>query len=119
MYTRRRWGVMFGGRGMEGPRRSAVGALAVCLVTLLASCAFAIDVRHAVYGRARLIQVESPNVLVLRMADRDETVTVRLLGVGSPKNKDRLKDLGPEGSWFIANHQLWDASRAYIKSLLD
>jgi endonuclease YncB( thermonuclease family) len=110
---------MFGGRGMDGPQRFAVSVLVVCLVALCAAWAAAEDVRHASYGRARLLDVESPNVLVLRMADRNETVTVRLLGVGSPRNKDRLKDLGPEGPRFVANHHLWDVSRAYVKSLLD
>jgi len=103
---------------MDRPRRWVVSTLVACLFPLLSAGAWGGDARHPLYGRGRLLQVDSPNVLVLRMADRDEIVTVRLLGVGSPRNKDRLKDLGPKGSWFIADNHLWDLSRAYVESLV-
>lgn len=103
---------------MDRPRRWVVSTLVACLFPLLSAGAWGGDARHTLYGRGRLLQVDSPNVLVLRMADRDEIVTVRLLGVGSPRNKDRLKDLGPKGSWFIADKHLWDLSREYVQSLV-
>jgi len=75
--------------------------------------------RHELYGYARLVEVETPNIVKLRMVGRDNLVTARLLGVGSPRNKDRIKDLGPEGISYIRRHDLWEASRNCVKSLVD
>jgi endonuclease YncB( thermonuclease family) len=52
------------------------------------------------------------------MVGRENLVVARLLGVGSPRNKDRVKDLGPEGLTYIRRHDLWETSRNYVRSLL-
>lgn len=75
--------------------------------------------RYELYGHARLVAVETPNIVKLRMVGRDNLVTARLLGVGSPRNKDRIKDLGPEGLTYIQRHDLWEVSRNCVKSLVD
>jgi endonuclease YncB( thermonuclease family) len=103
---------------MDKPRGLVVITLTLSLFPLLAAWGWAGDYRHVLYGRARLVAAAAPNVLILRMVDRDETVTVRLLGVGSPRNRDRVKDLRPEVSSFIANNNLWEASRSFVHSLL-
>jgi endonuclease YncB( thermonuclease family) len=65
------------------------------------------------------VDVEAPNLLKVKMLDRDATVTIRLLGVGSPRNRDRTRHLSPEVLVYIRKHGLWETSRSYVRSLLD
>jgi len=93
------------------------GAVVVLLVCAIAQ-SWAESPRYELFGNARLVAVEAPNVVKLRMMGRDKLVAARLLGVGSPHNKDRIKDLGPAGLSYIRQHDLWETSRNYVKSLL-
>lgn len=104
---------------MAAARASAV-TVALLLVLLPAALGWSwgSDQRHILYGRARLVEVTSPNVITVKMVNRDEIITVRLLGVGTPNNKDRAKDLNPEILHFIRDHNIWEASRNYVRSLL-
>jgi len=70
-------------------------------------------------GRARLVAVESPNLLKLKILDQDRVVTVRLLGVGSPRNRDRIKGLEHEVLSYIRRNEIWESSRGFVRSLLD
>ncbi len=63
--------------------------------------------------------MEAPNLLKLRMLDRERVVTVRLLGVGSPRNRDRIKGLSPKVLSYIRSNDVWETSRDYVRSLLD
>ena len=72
--------------------------------------------RYALYGKARLLEVEAPNVLKIRMLDDSRTVSLRLLGVGSPRNRDRTKGLGPTVLSYIKKNDLWETSRSYVRS---
>jgi endonuclease YncB( thermonuclease family) len=100
-------------------RRSVITLTKVVfLLPAAAEWSWGSDQRHTLYGRARLLEVYSPNVVTLKMVDRDEIVTVRLLGVGTPNNRDRVKDLNPEVLHFIRDNNLWEAYRNYVRSLL-
>lgn len=104
---------------MAVARRSVIAlVILIFLFPAGAGWSWGSDQRHTFYGRARLVEVDSPNVVMLKMLDRDETVTVRLLGVGTPGNRDRVKDLKPEVLRFIRDNNLREASRDYVRSLL-
>jgi len=97
-----------------------IGLAAVLLLLVWATgLSWGSSSRHELYGHGRLVDVEAPNIVKLRMVGRDNLVTARLLGVGSPRNRDRIKDLGPQGISYIQRHQLWEASRNCVKSLVD
>jgi endonuclease YncB( thermonuclease family) len=103
---------------MSVPRGMMDVVVAVGLCIALIGPSWAMSPRYSYLGRARLVEVESTNVLKLRMVEHNRVVTVRLLGVGSPHNRDRVKDLGPQVESFIRKNELWQASRSYVKSLL-
>jgi len=74
--------------------------------------------RHELYGHCRVLSVETPNVLKVKMLERREVVTIRLLGVGSPRNRIRLSHLSSQVLCHIRDHGLWEKSRGYVESLL-
>lgn len=80
--------------------------------------ASALGPRHDLFGSGRVVDVEAPNLLKIKLQDRDKIVTVRLIGVGSPKNKERLKGIGRDVQSFIFKFDVWEQSRDYVKSLL-
>jgi len=71
------------------------------------------------YGQAHLVDVEAPNLLKLRMLGQDQVVTVRLLGVGSPRNRDRIKGLDHDVQSYIRKKDVWESSREFVRSLLE
>lgn len=105
-------------RGMSWSRGLFAAVVVVLSVGVLEGC-WAFSTRYALYGRAKVVDVEAPNLLKVKMLDRDATVTIRLLGVGSPRNRDRTKHLSPEVLFYIRNNDLWEISRSYVRSLLD
>ncbi|MGB6064244.1 MAG: thermonuclease family protein [Desulfomonilaceae bacterium] len=90
----------------------------VVLVLGLMGTSWAFSVRYALYGRAKVVQVESSNLLKVKMLDRGSIAPIRLLGVGSPRNRDRIRHLSPEILLYIRKKDLWEISRDYVKSLL-
>ncbi len=90
----------------------------VVLVLGLMGTSWAFSVRYALYGRAKVVQVESSNLLKVKMLDRGSIVPIRLLGVGSPRNRDRIRHLSPEILLYIRKKDFWEISRDYVKSLL-
>lgn len=100
--------------------RGLFGLSVVLLVVLgFLSSSWAMSPRYILYGQARLVSVEAPNLLKLRMLEQDRVVTVRLLGVGSPRNKDRIKGLDHEVLSYIRKNDIWESSRGFVRSLLD
>jgi endonuclease YncB( thermonuclease family) len=100
--------------------RGLFGVAVVVMLTVgMLGISWAFSTRYALYGRARVLDVEAPNLLKVKMVDRDATVTIRLLGVGSPRNRDRTKHLSPEILLYIRKNGLWEMSRSYVRSLLD
>jgi endonuclease YncB( thermonuclease family) len=100
--------------------KRCVGLCAVLLLVLgIAVPSWGMSPRYMLYGRARLVAVEAPNLLKLRMLDRERVVTVRLLGVGSPRNRDRIKGLSPKVLSYIRSNDVWETSRDYVRSLLE
>lgn len=73
--------------------------------------------RYVLYGKARLAEVEAPNVLKMRMLDDSRTIPLRLLGVGSPHNRDRARGLSSTVLSFIMKNDMWEESRSYVRSL--
>jgi endonuclease YncB( thermonuclease family) len=73
--------------------------------------------RYVLYGKARLSEVESPIVLKMKMIDDNRTISLRLLGVGSPHNRDRAKGLNSAVLSYIRENDLWEASRSYVRSI--
>jgi hypothetical protein len=99
------------------------GFFCSCVILLLAlgflSSSWGMSPRYMLMGRAHLVAVEAPNLLKLRMLDQDRVVTVRLLGVGSPRNRDRIKGLDHEVLSYIRRNEIWESSRGFVRSLLD
>jgi len=73
---------------------------------------------YALLDRGCVVEVHAPNIVKVKLLSRDKTISVRLLGVGSPRNRDRVKDLTPEVLSYIRKNNLWEASRTYVASLL-
>jgi endonuclease YncB( thermonuclease family) len=99
------------------------GAVAAFVVLLIIAIVVpeqssALGPRHASSGRAEVVEVVAPNLVKIRMKDHDRTLTVRLLGVGSPRNRDRVKALEPEVLAYIQTKDVWEESRRYVESLL-
>jgi endonuclease YncB( thermonuclease family) len=94
--------------------------MTVLALMVLGTCvpSWAFSPRYGLYGRGHVIGVEAPNLVKLKLSNRDRIVTVRLLGVGSPRNKDRIKGLNTEVQSFIFKHDIWEVSRNYVKTLL-
>lgn len=103
--------------------RTSKGCVGLCAVLLLvlgiAAPSWSMSPRYMLYGHACLVAVEAPNLLKLRMLDQERVVTVRLLGVGSPRNRDRIKGLNPKVLSYITRNDVWETSRDYVRSLLD
>lgn len=74
--------------------------------------------RYKLYGRAKLVRVEGPNILRLNMLGSGRTVTVRLLGVGSPHNPIRTKLLTPRAISYIEKEDVWERAGRFMESLL-
>ncbi len=103
---------------MSWPRRH-LSVMILALVVLgsdLPSWAF--SPRYNLYGQAHVIGVEAPNLVKLKMRGHERIVIVRLLGVGSPRNRDRVKGLNAGVQSFISRNDMWAVSRNYVKSLL-
>jgi endonuclease YncB( thermonuclease family) len=104
--------------GMARARRLLVGVFVTCLVAGLIDVGAA-SPRYKRLGRAEVVKVDSSNLMHLRLLDRDRTVSVRLLGVGSPRNRERIKDLNDHCLDYIRKNHLWEVSRNYVKALVE
>ncbi len=93
--------------------------LCVLALLCLTGPSLALSPRYELLGRAEVVDVESSNLLRFRMADQRRTITVRLLGVGSPNNKDRIKGLNTHITSYIRNTDFFETSRDYVRSLLE
>jgi len=74
--------------------------------------------RYTSHGRGHVLEVIAPNLLKVKLVNHDRILNVRLLGVGSPRNRDRIKNLDREVIAYIQKNGLWDESRKYVESLL-
>ncbi len=88
------------------------------IVMVAAEYSSALGPRHTSPGRAEVVEVLAPNLMKIRMKEHDRILTVRLLGVGSPRNRDRVKALDPGILAYIQRKDLWEESRRYVESLL-
>ncbi len=102
---------------MDKPRRLLVGVFVTCLVAGVVQCGSA-SPRYTLLGRAEVVTVDSSNLMKLRLLDKDRALSVRLLGVGSPRNRERLKHLDHHCLDYIERNNLWKVSRDYVKSLV-
>lgn len=97
-------------------------SLRVCLWGLLIAlvpgsvCFSATSPRYAFYDEAQVLEVVGPNLLKLKLVKKDKVVVVRLLGVGSPRNKDRVRTLGSEILAFIQTNRMWETSKSFVRS---
>ncbi len=74
--------------------------------------------RHTSNGKGRVLEVIAPNLLKVKLVDPDRAIYIRLLGVGSPRNRDRIKTLDNGVISYIQKNGLWDESRKYVESLV-
>jgi endonuclease YncB( thermonuclease family) len=65
-----------------------------------------------------VLEVGGPNLLKIKLLGRDKIVTLRLIGVGSPRNRERVKHLSPDVLSYIEKNRLWEASRHYVQRAL-
>jgi endonuclease YncB( thermonuclease family) len=93
--------------------------LGLMLSFVLAGSASAMSPRYTLLGRAQVVDVETPNLLKIRLQGQDRVITIRLLGVGTPRNKDRIKHLNHEVVSYIERTDVWERSRTYLRTLLD
>lgn len=104
---------------MVSPRQLlavAVVVLTFFVGALKAHCG--LGPRYTSHGRGHVLEVTAPNLLKIKLVNQDRILHVRLLGVGSPRNRDRIKTLGREVITYIQKNGLWDESRKYVESLL-
>ncbi len=96
--------------------------LRLCLWVLLIAfvsgpvCSWATSPRYAFYDEARVLEVLGPNLLKLKLVKRDKVVVVRLLGVGSPRNRHRVRGLESQILSYIHTNRLWETSRSFVRS---
>lgn len=95
-----------------------IGVITFALMLGVCLPSWGFSPRYSLYAHAQLMDVEAPNLVKLKIADRQKVVTVRLLGVGSPRNRDRIRGLDPEVQSFIARNDMWEVSRNCVKTLL-
>lgn len=74
--------------------------------------------RYIFLGEAKARHVEGPNLVKLKLLADGSLVTVRLLGVGSPRNRDRIRHLGPEIQGYIERSNVWYAAKNFVQSTL-
>jgi len=99
--------------------KACVGVVAALLFALVGlDWSWAMSPRYELYDTAQVVLVESPNLLRLKLSNQGREVSVRLLGVGSPRNRDRVRDLDPRVIFFIRSNDVWEASKHYVRSLL-
>ncbi len=93
----------------------------VGLTFLLFSAAWAsaMSPRYAMLGRGKVVDVESPNLLRIKIEGENRLIPIRLLGVGSPRNRDRIRGLRPEVISHIQKNDMWEQARRYVRSLLN
>jgi endonuclease YncB( thermonuclease family) len=93
----------------------------VGLTFLLFSAAWAsaMSPRYEMLGRGKVVDVESPNLLRIKVEGENRLVPIRLLGVGSPRNRDRIRGLRPEVISNIQKNDVWKQAVRYVRSLLD
>ena len=100
-------------------RRGLFGMAALlCAFVLTDGVCSATSPRYESFGDARMVEVQGPNLLKLRLLKQDQVITVRLLGVGSPRNRDRVRGLNTEILSYIRMNQVWQTSREFVRSLL-
>jgi len=92
----------------------AVWAIVLCM----GESSSAQSPRYGLYDRAEVLEVYSPNIIKLRLKKRGRVVHVRLLGVGSPRNRDRIRTLDAGIRHYIESNDIWNESRNYVRSLL-
>jgi len=92
----------------------AVWAIVLCM----GESSSAQSPRYGLYDRAEVLEVYSPNIIKLRLKKRGKVVHVRLLGVGSPRNRDRIRTLDAGIRHYIESNDIWNESRNYVRSLL-
>jgi len=95
------------------------GAALMVFLLVVGQSVWAMSPRYTLLGRAQIVQVEAPNLLTVKMQGKDRLVNIRLLGVGSPRNRDRIKGLEPQLVTFILKKDLWEEARSYVRSLLE
>jgi endonuclease YncB( thermonuclease family) len=78
----------------------------------------AMSPRYVMLGHGKVLDVESPNLLRIKVEGENRLVPIRLLGVGSPRNKDRIKGLRPEVVSHIHKTDMWTQAVRYVRSLL-
>lgn len=94
--------------------------LVVGLTFLMVSAAGATEMspRYLMIGHAKVVDVESSNLLRIKMAGEDRPVAIRLLGVGSPRNRHRIRALSPEVASHIQKSDVWEQARHYVWTLV-
>jgi endonuclease YncB( thermonuclease family) len=93
--------------------------LAIIVLPLIMESAWAMSPRYTLLGLGQVLEVEAANLVKVRMRGRESVVTLRLLGVGSPRNRDRIKHLDPEVASYIQRHDVWEQAREYVRTLLE
>ncbi len=104
---------------MTASRRLVGFIILLILLTAGVEYAVALGPRYTSPGRAQVVEVVAPNLVKIKMMDQGRILIVRLLGVGSPRNRDRIKALEPEVLSYIQKNDLWEESRRYVESLLE
>jgi endonuclease YncB( thermonuclease family) len=93
-------------------------ALVFALAVAVAS-SWASSPRYRFYDEARVLEVQGPNLLKLKLLGKDQIVVIRLLGVGSPRNRDRVRGLSSDILSYIHSNQLFEASCRFVRDMMN
>jgi endonuclease YncB( thermonuclease family) len=104
--------------GMHGIRLWILLFAIVLLQPHLSDGTWASSSRMALYGRAGVVSVESANLVTLKIIGNGKVVSARLVGVGSPLNRDRRRGLDRHVINFIDRNEVWEQSKNYVQSLI-
>lgn len=96
---------------------SFAAAVALCLV-LWHEPGWAFGPRYGLFVTGRVVAVESPNLVRIRAAGGEKVLTLRLLGVGSPRNRDRVRSLDRGIQGFIERNDFWGQSIRCVHELV-
>jgi endonuclease YncB( thermonuclease family) len=99
-------------RGLLG-----IAAFVVLMPGLVAAEGLA-SPRYVLHNQGTVLDVEAPNLLRVRFSETGKIVTVRLLGVGSPRHRDRIKHLDPGVVNYIHDQAVWERGREFVRSLV-
>ncbi len=103
---------------MVSPKGLFAAIFFLMLIVIVPHAHSGLGPRYISNGKGHVLEVVAPNLLKIKMVSSDRVLQIRLLGVGSPKNRDRIKSLDNGVLTYIQKNRLWEESRRYVESIV-